>query len=938
MQIELTFLRSKIARRIFGLFIISTLVPVGFLAFFSYGQINTLTRESVQKNLRQEAKRYGGALYTRLSFLDNILIQIAEAPQNITDIKTIPKQFSSYFLGLALVKSRHPKTDMLWGDRFEPPSLSDLERNFLDSGKTLLFLKRNSNRPTQAYMLRTVKPADSEPYTLIAHVKHDFLWGAPDEFDLRLRFCIFNEAGSSLFCSEPNLEKKLDLVLAHHERTGVFQDEDTLFINAWTLYLKPHYFLPKLTIVFSQVKLEALAPLSLFKTVFSGVIIFSMLVAVFISVYTIRRNMKPLESLMDGIDRIAHDNFKQPVPVTSHDEFGSLAISFNSMSSRISKQLSVLNALAEIDRLILTRLKIEDILTVIMTRTHKVISSDLISVALVNKDNEDCLDTYTSDSNSQSEIVQNQFQLSQKEITTLSVSWLFQTTEKDKYQLSEYLQPLIKCGANCFLILPIIINKKLSAILSLGFFKDPLLSDTDIASARDYTDRIAVALSNASWEETLYYQAHYDVLTGLPNRQLLDDRLQQALLQMKRENSLTAMFFIDLDQFKSVNDSFGHTVGDQLLKEIAQRIHISIREGDSVARMGGDEFIVLLPNITRDSAASSYVALIAKKLLDLIAEPMVLNGHDIRISASIGIVMSPDDGLDMETLIKNSDIAMYHAKDLGKGNYQFYSEKLNTSTLERLLLESDLIGALDREEFELYYQSKVVASTGKIVGAEALIRWNHPTKGLVPPFDFIPVVETTSLIIPLGKWIIRSACFQNKKWQDQGDGHIQVAVNVAVKQLLHPGFVENVAETLRVSKLDSRWLELEITESAAMDDMEGTIAVLHDLKALGVSLSIDDYGTGFSSLQYMKDFPVDVLKIDQSFIFNLLDNYQDRAIVQSTINLAHNFGLKVIAEGVETEKHQKYLAELGCDELQGYFFSRPVPVEKFVLLLRNLHS
>jgi diguanylate cyclase (GGDEF)-like protein len=609
-----------------------------------------------------------------------------------------------------------------------------------------------------------------------------------------------------------------------------------------------------------------------------------------------------------------------------------LAKSFNVMSSRISRQLEVLTALSGIDRLILTRLKIEDIVSVIMTRTTHIISSDMVSMALVDKESESFLTIYTSHSSQRHKVEESQCPISEEEAIQLAVAGSFTAAKKDQQPFPNYLSPLSAGGAQYFLILPVMINHKLVAILSLGFVDRIKLTEEDQGWARDYVGRIAVALSNASWEEKMYYQAHYDVLTGLPNRQFLYDQLKHAMAQARRDDFVVGVLFIDLDRFKSINDSLGHTVGDQLLKAVSQRISHCIRKEDSVARMGGDEFVVILSTNDQGKLASSYVAAIADKLLKHIAEPLMLEEHEIRVSASIGIVIYPDDGVEIETLIKNADSAMYHAKDKGKGNYQFYSEELNESSLNKLLLESDLIGAVDREEFELYYQPKVDAKTGKMQGAEGLIRWNHPTKGLISPFRFIPFIEESHLIITVGEWVIRSACFQNKKWQQQGLQPILVAVNVAVKQLLHPGFVDGVASAIKDSGLESRWLELEITESAAMDDMKGTITVLHELKKLGVSLSIDDYGTGYSSLQYMKDFPVDVLKIDQSFVFNLLTSSKDAAIIQSTILLAHSFGLKVIAEGVETEAHQKYLAELGCDELQGYLFSRPVPVDEFALL------
>lgn len=932
MQIEFTFLRSRVARRIFGLFVISALIPVTLLAFFSYGQISSLTTDSAEKRLRQEAKSYGHMLNARLILLDESLDQVISITGQTNS--NIAQHFAVYFPQMGVLK-KTSEISMLWGDSISPFFISNAEKLFLNSGKTLLYIRHQPSTSSQIYMLREIRRG-GEFFVIIAYINPIFLWGKHDEFDLRFSFCIFGESDVEEFCSEPALSDILNSASVLIKGIDKVQSNDEFFINSWELYLKPRFFLEKLTFIFSQSKKNALAPLHTFKTVFSGILAFSMLVITLVSLRVIRKNTKPLELLMDGIDRISNDNFKQPVPITSQDEYGDLARSFNRMSSLMSRQIEVLTALSGIDRLILTRLKIQDIVSIIMTRTEQIIPSDIVSMALVDRESESYLTIYTSSLRQRDKVEESQCPISQEEAIQLVVKGEIRITKKDQQPLPSYLSPLLEHGAQYFLILPVTIHHKLVAVLSLGFIDRTLFNGEDRGWASDYTDRIAVALSNASWEEDMYYQAHYDVLTNLPNRQLLYNRLEHAMVQAKQDDSAVAVLFIDLDRFKSINDSLGHTVGDELLKAVSQRITHCIRKTDSVARMGGDEFIVILPSSDKGNLASTYVGAIADKLLQSIAEPLMLGEHEIRVSASIGIVMYPDDGVEIEALIKNADAAMYHAKDKGKGNYQFYSAELNKSTLNKLLLESDLIGAVDRGEFELYYQPKVDAQTGKMRGAEGLIRWNHPVKGLISPFRFIPLVEDSHLIIPIGEWVIRSACFQNKKWQEQGLEPILVAVNVAVRQLLHPGFVDSVKRGITDSGLDACWLELEITESAAMDDMEGTIAVLHELKALGVSLSIDDYGTGYSSLQYMKDFPIDVLKIDQSFVFNLLTSPKDAAIIQSTILLAHSFGLKVISEGVETEEHQKYLAELGCDELQGYLFSRPVPVDEFVSLFEEL--
>ena len=444
------------------------------------------------------------------------------------------------------------------------------------------------------------------------------------------------------------------------------------------------------------------------------------------------------------------------------------------------------------------------------------------------------------------------------------------------------------------------------------------------AIIRDITER-------KRYESQLERQANYDELTGLANRNLVQDRLNQALAFSHRHDCGLAVIFIDLDHFKNINDGLGHDAGDLLLTQVATRLVGNVREGDTVARQGGDEFVLLLPEIR----AEEDVPEITQKLVKAMSAPFDINGRELHITCSIGIASYPKDGEDRQTLLKNADAAMYRAKEMGRNNAQHYAAEMNFKAMERLVLENGLYHALGRNEFLLHYQPQVDLRTGEITGMEALVRWQHPELGLVSPAMFIPVAEDSGLIVSIGEWVLRTACAQNKAWQLAGFKPISVAVNLSARQFRQPDLAEMVAGILSETGLDSACLELELTESLVMQDVEKTIATLSKLKAMGIKLSVDDFGTGYSSLSYLKRFPIDTLKIDQSFVRDITTDPDDAAIAKTIISMAHDMQLKVIAEGVETEAQKSFLQQRHCDEMQGYLFSRPVPAAEFETLFRE---
>jgi diguanylate cyclase (GGDEF)-like protein/PAS domain S-box-containing protein len=430
-------------------------------------------------------------------------------------------------------------------------------------------------------------------------------------------------------------------------------------------------------------------------------------------------------------------------------------------------------------------------------------------------------------------------------------------------------------------------------------------------------------------EKRIQFMAHYDALTGLPNRVLLQDRLAHELNHASRNNKQVALMFFDLDRFKNINDTLGHNVGDLLLQSVAGRLKGCLRSVDTVARLGGDEFVVILPDLEE----AEYAGTVARKLLESLATPHQLGEHELTTTASVGISVYPQDGGDRETLVKNADVAMYKSKEAGRNNYMFFREEMNARAGERLSMENSLRKALEREEFTLYFQPQVNTVTGRIIGAEALIRWRHPAMGLVMPAKFIPIAEESGMIVAIGEWVLRTACMKNRQWQKAGLQTVPVAVNLSALQFMQKDLVEIVSDTVLQTGLEPCRLELEITESSIIQNAEAAINTLKELKAMGVSLSIDDFGTGYSNLGYLKKFPIDKLKVDQSFVRDIVNDPDDAAIVRAIINLAKSLQLRVMAEGVETKEQLDFLSAHGCDEVQGYYFSRPVPEEEFRAML-----
>jgi diguanylate cyclase (GGDEF)-like protein len=600
-----------------------------------------------------------------------------------------------------------------------------------------------------------------------------------------------------------------------------------------------------------------------------------------------------------------------------------------------------LATIAEIDRAILSVIDRSHIIETLMRRVPEIYPCDAVSVTLLESAGGSEFETHVCLVGTGAQRTER-CPLSSRHLEELRANPRTMMLGDDQL-LPPYPVPLADERMRSFVVLPILFKSDLLGILALGDSRPMHFRSEDFNHARQVADQVGVALSNVRMFEQVRFLAYYDGLTELPNRALFHDRLSQSLIEASRSDRSLAVLLLDLDHFKRVNDTLGHGVGDDLLRRVASRIQECVRATDTVsrgagaeaapeiARLGGDEFTILLPRFRDEQDA----ARVATRLLKALGEKFSLGFHEVIVTGSIGISLYPHDGEDAETLLKNADAAMYHAKQEGRGNFQFYNESMNATALYRLTLESRLRGALDRGEFLLNYQPVVDMDTRGMVGVEALVRWNDPDAGIVRPDEFIPIAEESGLILSLGEWVLQRACSQARKWDAAGLPPIRVAVNVSGRQFRDESLVTTVRQVLDDTGLDPGRLVLEITEGVLMEASRETRTMLEELKNLGLRISIDDFGTGYSSLSYLTHFPLDSLKVDKSFVQGVDQNSDGAAITSAIVAMAHRLRLKVVAEGVETPQELAFLGEEGCDEIQGYLFSKPVAPESITQYLRE---
>jgi diguanylate cyclase (GGDEF)-like protein len=660
---------------------------------------------------------------------------------------------------------------------------------------------------------------------------------------------------------------------------------------------------------------------------FLPVALLALLVAALLSLRQIRAILVPVDQLARGARRVAQRDFTARVDVRRNDEFGELGQAFNTMSERLGRQFAVLAALAEVDRMILSTPETEQVIRLVIERVASLLSADCAGVTLLDRDNADLARTYVLPARTGEEVSMTRQQLSVRDRRALQASPEFAWAPlADR----AYLAPLRDLGMGMAYVQSIVWRNAVCGVLALGYRNPPAIDDEDRKQISDFADRVAVAISSAWRDEQLYQQAHFDALTGLPNRLLLKDRVNLEIARCQRADSGFALLFIDLDHFKNVNDTLGHSFGDRVLRETAGRISRCVRASDTVSRLGGDEFVVILsqPQHVRDASK------VGEHIVRELSEPFVIDDQSCFLSASIGIASFPRDGTSAETLIRNADSAMYRAKAVGRAQVVHFEEEQNAKNVERVSIDRELRRAIERGELELQYQPQVALATDEIECAEALLRWKHPAFGMVPPAQFIPIAEEFGYIEHIGEWVVREACTQLRTWRGQGLPLKRLALNVSGRQFRTDRLVKVVRECTRSASIPPGLLEVEITEGVLVDQHGSAERVLQELAAMGVEVSLDDFGTGFSSMAYLKRFPVHKIKIDRAFVEGLGRDKDSQAIVASIIAMSHALGKVVVAEGVETAAQAAILRKLRCDQAQGFHLSYPLSADQFAEFVR----
>lgn len=878
MRIDGKFLRSRVARRIATLFFIAALVPTSLLAVLTYRDITRVESQQRRAELVDASRSYALGLYDRLIFAHAIADDLAQQ-------STAQWPFNAHI----------PVFDSM-----ERMAARDAEArlgasvSLQDGSFPALLLRPAAGKANGVDVFLAAPVAGAPAQIFLAQLNPRYLWGDAEDVNAAFDICIY-EGTQRLHCTYPD------------DRQQAGADGQR---GAWELFLKAEFDVPSWTVVATRRFLPT-ATRSDFFNLYLAVVACAVLLIILLSLVQIRRTMVPLERLIEGTRRIAEGDYSE-IAVGSRDEFGDLTAAVNTMSRRIQRQLRTLQTLSSMYHEMRDSLDLLQMIGVVGdAMRQRVPGATLYVVRLAAREQE--ADRLFVQQGMGARVVESSVRLQDREIKSLM---LHARGVVDREPPS-FVQSLP--GMQSWSV-ALMWHGRPCGFLCLTW-REPVEWDEDAdADLEEFASRMAIAIQIEDREQRLLHQALFDSLTGLLNRHGLEEQIAQ----IESHDAPAAVLFVDIDRFKHVNDNFGHKIGDVLLQAIAVRLR-EFTECGIAARLGGDEFVLLLPG----KASAEQLAASATSLMALLTQPFHISQEQFLVTCSIGIALHPSSSSDRLTLIEQADIAMYRAKQNGRNNYCFYDERMSVENHERLALEVDLRQALQNEEFVLHYQPRVDLKTGDIVGVEALLRWRHADKGMVPPAQFIGLAEETGLIVPLGTWVLRSACAQLAAWREQGVGDMLVAVNVSTRQFGEPDFVDTVAAILAETGLPAACLELELTESMVMDDVEEAILILGQLRTLGVKVSIDDFGTGYSSLAYLKRFPISALKIDQSFVRDIVDDRDDRQIVASIIGLAHNLQLKVVAEGVENVEQLTYLADQHCDEIQGYHFSEPVQAADF---------
>jgi diguanylate cyclase (GGDEF)-like protein len=912
-------LTAGVGRRILGLFFLAALLPVIFTAFLAFQEVGRGLEQDVNRELRELSKAYGISVLTSLETAAqkaSEVVRIVErgGVDTIEDRQYLIEDFAS----IAVLSQRYPLAS-IHGLPAHTISASAINFDHLAAGKSQL-LETGSSAESTLILLRGTDIGKENQAIFVFQLRPESVWRAPEHLPYLTDFCAFSGSGATLHCTadmDDSILAKFSSDQYSKDRRPVrtmVGDEEHL-AGTWELFLEGVLSHPSLHIVASQPTTYALRSGADFRRVFPPALILVIVLVGVLSFNLIGQSLVPLQRLTILARQFAAGDLASRVRIRTGDEFESLADAFNNMAGRLGRQIATLKAMSKIDKLILSGAEFEEVAEDVID--HLIQLTEYESAAIIARDvdgrNQAKMISWCEDNFTHERIALPQ---------ELGHDWCQPREVEVKMvdpAVAPYRQRFLKYGMRYVLIIPVVLKDELKGILMLGSTRSFESHGARVQRCIDLAGRLAVALASAEREEVLYRQAHYDELTGLPNRQLLKDRLKQHLVSARRNQSTGAILFLDLDRFKEVNDVFGHSVGDIVLTQTAERIISEVRDTDTVARLGGDEFVVVMP----EHATGNILRMAASRILTRLSEPFQVRGSNHFLSASIGVVVFPDDGDSVETLLQNADAAMYRAKDAGRSRFEFFSKQLNAESRRKIELERDLRTAFDDRQLEVFYQPQFNLQDGAVWGAEALMRWRHGDQGYVPPSEFIQLAEDSGLIIDMGRWVMEQTCTDLRAIMDMGLHPGSMSINVSARQLREGNFASDVLDALHRHDIHPGYLQLEITETAVAENPDAAINILNVLRDAGVQVAIDDFGTGYSSLSYLQQMPFDLIKIDKSFIDMIGAGGSSENICRTIIKMAHELGKKSIAEGVETSEQADFLIENGCDYVQGYFYKNP---------------
>ena len=932
------YLSSRFGHRLLLLFAVCAMVPACAVAWLSYRSASRQLTGQSRERLASISGAVSKTLFGRLEFLEADLRKVASRLPGCAECA----DGLLYAADEVSILSAKGTFRLLAGEGDEVglPAPADLPP--LAAEASVVLARRTGADTVRLYLVHRREGGTGEGL-LIARINPGYLWTTADHEALpaSVTFSLWDPAAGVLIAPPsggPRVSPGAESAL-RRDTTGDFEwrgDRGPVLASWKSPTVESSLTLPPWRVILSQPRADVLAPMASFQRSVPLLLVVSLLVVVVLGVTQIRRSLQPLAELQRGTRRIAERDFAHRVQVNSGDELEELAGSFNQMSTRLARQFGALKAAAEIDRAVLSSVDAGAIAQAVVDRVPEICPCEGISITLLAERDGTDATTWRSAADG----TERHQEPARLEIQDLRLA----RQHPDRLVYRDGMPPLpaflshFKRDGNGSAVdtFPLRYGGELLGLVALRR-KEGETTEDDFVQVRRIADQVAVALSNARMVDQVRFLAFYDSLTRLPNRVLYKERLAQALVRAARNNCFVAVCFIDLDHFSRINDTLGHDLGDELLREVSSRLVAASRTSDSVSRfgteegiaevsrLGGDEFTVVLSDLS-DPQESVRVA---RRLLETLRKPVRLGTQEVFVTASVGVAIYPFDGNDTEELLKSADVAMYHAKEQGRNTYQMYSASMNAEAMARLQLEQQLRKAVEAGEFTIWYQPIVDLDTRKPVAAEALVRWSHPERGLVSPGEFIALCEECGLIVPLGEWILRGVCSQARAWEAAGLGSVRMSVNLSARQLRHDGIVDTVRAILQETGLRPRSLVLELTESMLMEPKGVTGRTIRELADLGVSLAIDDFGTGYSSLSYLKNFPVTALKIDRSFIAGITTDPDDSAITTAIIALADAMELDVVAEGVETEAQAQFLQEKGCQKIQGYLVGRPMSREEF---------